>query len=81
MLQIKERLGGEALGNMHMHISGINYGKKGELNHLNLEKSDLLYTELLRALRDYEARGMVICESPNLEEDALLLQSTYDSLK
>jgi deoxyribonuclease-4 len=77
LLQVRERLGSAALENMHIHISGISYGKKGEINHLNLAQSDLRYTELLSALKDYEVKGMVICESPNLEEDALLLQTTY----
>jgi len=78
--QIKQRLGEEALGNMHIHVSGIAYGKKGEIKHLNLKESDLKYVELLRALKDYQAKGLVICESPNLEEDALLLQETYGNL-
>jgi len=78
--QIEERLGRTALDNMHIHVSGINYGKKGEISHLNLKESDFRYAELIEALRDYEAKGMVICESPSLEQDALLLQETYNSL-
>ena len=78
--QVEERLGRAALDNMHIHVSGIDYGKKGEIKHLNLKESDFHYAELLRALRDYEAKGIVICESPNLEEDALLLQATYNAL-
>jgi deoxyribonuclease-4 len=78
--QIKQRLGDQALANMHIHISGIAYGKKGELKHLNLKDADLQYIELLRALKDYEVKGIIICESPNLEGDALLLQETYHSL-
>jgi len=78
--QVQERLGRASLDNMHIHVSGINYGKKGEISHLNLEESDFHYVELLNALKDYNARGMVICESPNLEKDALLLQATYNSL-
>jgi deoxyribonuclease-4 len=80
LLQIRQRLGEEALGNMHIHVSGINYGKKGEMNHLNLEESDFQYKELLRALKDYKVKGMMICESPNLEGDALLLQAFYNNL-
>ncbi len=80
LLQIKERLGRDALDSMHIHVSGIAYGKKGEIKHLNLEESDFQYIELLRALKDYSVKGLVICESPNLEEDALLLQSTYNTL-
>jgi deoxyribonuclease-4 len=79
--QVEERLGRAALDNMHIHVSGINYGKKGEIKHLNLKESDFQYAELLKALRDYDAKGIVICESPNLEEDALLLQATYNTLE
>ena len=80
LLQIKDRLGRAALDDMHIHFSGIRYGGKGEIKHLNLEDSDLRYVELLQALRDYEVKGRVICESPNLEEDARRLQETYSSL-
>ncbi len=80
LLQIRQRLGDEALANIHIHVSGIHYGKKGEMKHLNLEESDLQYRELLRALKDYNVKGMVICESPNLESDAQLLQAVYNSL-
>ena len=48
--------------------------------HLDLEESDLAYVELLKVLRDYKIKGLVVCESPNLEGDALLLQTTYNSL-
>ena len=75
--QVKDYLGRAALDDMHIHFSGIQYGAKGERKHLDLAEADLNYLELLKALRDYEVKGLVICESPNLEEDALLLQETY----
>ncbi|MBA7635798.1 endonuclease 4 [subsurface metagenome] len=78
--QVKERLDRAALDDMHIHVSGIAYGKKGEIKHLNLKESDFQYVELLQALKDHDAKGIVICESPNLEEDALLLQDTYNTL-
>ncbi len=78
--QIKERLGRVALDDMHIHLSGIKYGGKGEIKHLNLKDSDLQYVEFLTTLRDYKVKGLVICESPNLEDDALLLQETYNTL-
>ena len=78
--QVEERLGRAALDDMHIHVSGIKYGGKGEISHLNLGESDLRYVELLTALKDYGVKGIVICESPNLEEDAMLLQATYNSL-
>jgi deoxyribonuclease-4 len=78
--QIGQRLGNQALNNMHIHVSGIAYGEKGERKHLNLPESDFRYAELLKAFKDYDVKGIVICESPNLEEDALLLQGTYNKL-
>ena len=79
--QVERKLGRRALDNMHTHVSGIAYGNKGEIKHLMLEDSDLHYAELLRALKERKAEGVVICESaPYLEQDALLLQQTYREL-
>jgi len=78
--QIRDKLGSEALKDMHIHISGIAYSQKGERKHLTLQESDFNYKELLKALKDYKAEGLVICESPNLEEDALLLKAAYEGL-
>jgi len=77
---VEQRLGRQALDHIHIHIAGVAYGKMGEIRHLNLKESDLNYVELLKALKDLEVHGLVICESPNLEGDALLLQETYYSL-
>ncbi len=78
--QVGEKLGREGLDNLHLHLSGIDYSGKGERKHLNLAESDFQYVELLQALRDHEAKGVVICESPNLETDAALLKKTYETL-
>jgi deoxyribonuclease-4 len=78
--RIEERLGRDALDDIHIHVSGIAYGGKGEIKHLNMEESDFQYVEFVQALKDYDVKGMVVCESPNLEDDALLLQSTYRRL-
>jgi len=78
---IEARLGRQALDDMHIHVSGIAYGLKGEIKHLMLEDSDFRYEELLRALKDRKVKGVVICESnPYIEQDALLLQQTYRDL-
>ncbi|MBU2009070.1 MAG: TIM barrel protein [Chloroflexi bacterium] len=78
--QVESRLGRRGLEKLHIHLSGIEYSQAGERKHLNLKEADLRYEELLRALKDSKASGTIICESPNLEEDALLLQQTYRSL-
>lgn len=75
--RVKKRLGRQGLDNLHLHVSGIEYTNKGERKHLNLEQSDFNYIELLRALKDFDVKGRVICESPNLEGDAILLKKMY----
>ncbi|MBI2134704.1 TIM barrel protein [Candidatus Woesearchaeota archaeon] len=76
--KVEKTLGKKGLENMHIHITGIAYGEKGEKHHLNLKDSDLKYRELLKALKDFSAKGVVISESPNIEEDALLMKRTYE---
>ncbi len=79
--QVERKLGRHGLDNMHIHLSGIAYGGKGEIKHLMLLDSDFHYVELLKALKDRRVKGVIICESvPYLENDALLLQQTYRGL-
>jgi deoxyribonuclease-4 len=78
--KVEGALGREVLDDIHIHVSGIEYGTKGERRHLVFADSDFRHADLLRALKDFDVRGLLICESPNLEEDALLLQETYRSL-
>jgi len=76
----EKTLGKENLKEMHIHLAGIAYGEKGEKHHLKLKESDLNYPEILRAWKDFKLAGVVVCESPNLEDDAQLLQKTYEKL-
>lgn len=75
--KMRKKLGAAALENVHFHISGVDYGKRGELKHLNLRDSDFHYDDWVEALKDFGVAGMVICESPNLEEDALMLKTLF----
>jgi len=75
--KIAAALGAQALTNLHIHLSGIEYGLKGEKNHLELKDADLNYGELMRALADYKCGGRILCESPVMEDDALVLKSTW----
>jgi len=78
--RIKEEIGEAALSNMHIHISGISSNSKGDLKHLNLESSKFNWRELLKSLKDFNCGGYIICNSPNLEEDALLMKNFYSTL-
>ena len=77
---IGDKLGKKALKSMHIHLSGIAYGDKGEAHHLELSESDMNFKDLFRALIDFEVEGRVVCESPALEYDALLMQKEYRKL-
>jgi deoxyribonuclease-4 len=78
--KIGNELGQIALDNFHAHIAGIEYSAKGEKKHLNLEESDFNYKDLLKAFKDFNIKGAVVCESPNIEDDAKLLKDFYLSL-
>ena len=78
--KIGSELGQVALDNFHAHIAGIEYGEKGEKKHLNLEESDFNYKDLLKAFKKFEVKGAVVCESPNIEDDAKLLKEYYLSI-
>ena len=73
-------LGDEELKRLHMHLSGIEFGKKGERKHLDLENSDMNYRDLLKVLTNNGVCGFLVCESPSLEDDALLLKNYYETL-
>lgn len=77
---IGNELGNEALNNFHAHIAGIEYGAKGEKNHLIFEQSDMNYKDLMKAFKDFNIKGVVVCESPNVEIDTKILKDYYLSL-
>jgi len=78
---IEARLGRTALERLHVHISGIEYGPKGERRHQPLRETKFRWRELLRALKDLRVGGWVVCESPSMEDDAVLLQRAFKRLK
>jgi len=81
-LRALEEIPPDFLHNLHMHASGINFSEKGERNHMNMQESgnSFNYRWLLEALHEKNAGGCIICESPNLEEDALLMKKYWEKL-
>lgn len=75
--KLGDELGDYALNNFHGHLAGIDYGAKGEKKHLNLDESDMNYRDLIKAMKDFGVKGALVCESPNIEDDALLLKRCY----
>ncbi len=81
LTRVEDKLGRKGLDDMHIHVSGIEYSDKGEKRHLVFDESDFKYTELAQAFCDFDIKGMVISESPNLEIDALKLKKEYEMSK
>jgi deoxyribonuclease IV len=78
LLKIYQKvLGKKALKRLHIHLSGIEYGPKGEKNHLPVAESDLKLNLLFKALTDFNCAGRILCESPIMEEDALNMKKAW----
>ena len=73
-------LGDVALNNFHGHVAGIKYTDKGEKNHLIFEESDFNYKELLKAMKKFDVKGALVCESPNIEIDTMTLKQYWETL-
>jgi deoxyribonuclease-4 len=76
-----DALGNESLQRLHIHLSGIEYTERGEQEHLPILESDLNLKAILQALIDLDCGGRILCESPILEEDALMVKETWQTLK
>lgn len=74
------KLGDDSLKSLHIHLSGIEYGPKGEKNHLPVQESDLDLKGLFFALAKHHCGGRIMCESPILEEDALYLKAVWQEI-
>lgn len=62
------------LNKFHMHASGVEYSGGNEKRHLPLSSCEPDYRLLARALGETGVDATIICESPLLEEDALILK-------
>lgn len=76
----RQVLGRPAMQLLHIHLSGIAYGPKGEKEHLPIRESDMNLAGLFKALRDLQCGGRILCESPLMEEDSLYMKELWNSL-
>jgi deoxyribonuclease IV len=70
-------LGQEQLRKLHIHLSGIEYGPRGEKEHLPVLESDMNWDALFKTLQEFDCEGRILCESPEMEDDALILQERW----
>ena len=62
---------------LYSHFSGIAFGEKGEKNHLPVSSNSPPFSELAAELKKREnkfSKAAIVCESPLLENDALVLK-------
>ena len=78
--KIGNELGDKALKSFHAHLAGIQYTAKGERCHLNFADADMNYKDLLKVFKEFDVKGAITCESPNIEVDAKILKDYYLSL-
>lgn len=78
--KVGSTLGKEAFQQMHIHLSGIEYGPKGEKNHLKVQESKLDMEALFKAIKAFDCQGRILCESPAMEEDAIILKQIYQEV-
>jgi deoxyribonuclease-4 len=72
--------GPDSLKRLHIHMSGIEYSEKGERNHLPITESDFHLEALFSALTLRGCAGRILCESPKMEEDALLMKGAWEKI-
>ncbi|MEK6954178.1 MAG: TIM barrel protein [Candidatus Micrarchaeota archaeon] len=79
-LEIAGSFGKKYLQTLHVHFEGIAYSEKGEKNHLPISVKDPDFSLLAAALVEKGCSGTIICESPEIENDALEMQKIYTKL-
>ncbi len=69
------------MDDFHFHFSEIDFSEKGERKHLPLGSRNLPpFKPMLDVLYEGGYSGRIICESPLLEKDALLMQEYFGGL-
>jgi deoxyribonuclease-4 len=78
--KIQDGLGVQALQNMHIHLSGIEFGNSGERRHLMLSDSKFNWCDFIKALAQFKVGGILICESPDPEQDLLQIMQEWHKI-
>jgi len=73
---------GDYVKRFHSHFSEIEYGEKGERNHLPLGTRNIPpYKPLIKMLAENGYSGVIISESPKIDLDAQKMKRLYDRLR
>lgn len=61
----------------HFHISGIDFGERGEKKHLTLDSKQPDMQLLANVLNDSDQECTFICESPEISADAVVFKNMF----
>lgn len=64
--------------NLHFHFSCINYGPRGELNHLVLKENKPPFKQFIDSVFSRKISCTIICESPITWEDSLNMKQIIE---
>jgi deoxyribonuclease-4 len=72
---------GDYVNRFHCHFSEINYSEKGERNHLALgTNNEPPFKPFVKVLAENGYSGTVICETPQIDFDAIKLMKEFKRL-
>jgi deoxyribonuclease-4 len=76
VVEIENRLGEEAVRNMHCHFTKIEFTDKGERRHHTLDETRYGpdFGLLAKIIVEFKLRPVMICESPLLDIDAMKMR-------
>ncbi len=82
VLKVEDELGTEVVRNMHCHFTKIEFTEAGEKRHHVLEEARYGpdFGLLARVIAEFKLRPVIICESPLLDLDAIVMRDTLKSL-
>jgi deoxyribonuclease-4 len=77
---VLDRLESVGIKKVYGHFSAIAYTEKGERNHLPLKDGGPKFEPLAEELLKRKLSAKLICESPLLEMDALVMKKAFENL-
>ena len=76
IVEIENRLGTEAVKDMHCHFTKIEFTDKGEKRHHTMDEADYGpdFTMLAKVIAEFKLKPVIISESPILDMDAIKMR-------
>lgn len=73
---VEERLGTEAVRNMHCHFTKVEFTDKGEKRHHTIDEAEYGpdFTMLAKVIAEFKLNPVIISESPVLDVDAIKMR-------